>query len=542
MSIKKFLLLFCLTALLVGCGGGDKYDNYISSYDTTATSTPTDVQESFLQSTSLYGSDEGGPRANIAVILPMSGVAKTAGQDIKTSIESAFLRKPKTNVRMSFYDLSGDSEQKFNIIRDVLNTSPDVIVGPIFAEDTKIIHDLKSSSLPVISFTSDTQSVGDGVMTVNLIPTQSIETIMQQIAKSNERGIIILAPNDKSGQMMTSVADVAADIYDVPVRGIFYYNPGDSDSIKNVAQEASLHKTRCEVNDRAREVLSDILINEALTTYQKKSLKSQLERISRKETLGDLPYDAVLFLGNGDDSKTLASFLRYYGIGNSDVNFYGTTLWQNSDIASDLTMSGAQYATLPEISENFVSLFNTVGGKDPDYLAAIGYDAANLALGMIYAQKDGPAYFFDPSGYIGTTGIFRIQPDGTPERALRIVELDGTPTPKTIKDAPNNFLTPLYNIHRNNLSTVPARRISAYGIDPGDYINIPEDLRSKPKYRTKVIGPGYVKPRSAKPNKNNPTTVYISDQDREIVSNPEYKPVKLESISRKYIDSVEIEE
>lgn len=541
MSIKKFLLFFGLTAILAGCGGGH-YTEYTAKYDTTATSNPTDVQESFLQSTSLYGSDDGGPRANIAVLLPMSGAAKTAGNDIKTSIETAFLRKPKSNVRISFYDLSGNSEQNFNTIRDVLNTSPDVIIGPIFAEDTKIIRDLKPSYLPVISFTSDTQSVGDGVMTVNLIPTQSIETIMRQIATKNERGIIIFAPDDKSGQMMTAVADVAADIYDVPVHGIFYYEPNNSDSIKDIAQNASLHKARVAANDRAREVLSDILTNEQLTLYQKKSLTSQLEKMSRTETLGDLPYDGILFLGNGDDSKTLASFLRYYGVGNHNVDFYGTTLWQNSDIVSDLTMSGAQYATLPEISDNFMALFNTVAGKDPDYLAAIGYDAANLALGMIYSQNDGPSYFFDPSGYIGTIGIFRIQPDGTPERALQLVELDGTATPKTIKEAQANFLTPLYNIHKNNLNSVPARRISSYGINPGDYINIPEELRNNPKYKTKIIGPGYTKPKSAKDTKNNKNTVYISDQDRETITNPEYQPVKLESVSRKYIDSVEIEE
>ena len=542
MSIKKFLLFFGLTAILAGCGGVDKYDTNYSGYDTTATSNPVDVQESFLQSTSIYGSDDGGPNARIAVLLPMSGAAKTAGNDIKTSIETAFLRKPKTNVRISFYDLSGNSEQKFDTIRDVLNTNPDVVLGPIFAEDTKIINDLKPSYLPVISFTSDTQSLGNGVMTVNLIPTQSIETIMRQIKDKTERGIVIFAPDDKSGQLMTSVADVAADIYDVPVRGIFYYDSGNSDSIKNVSQNAALHSVRTAANNRAREVLSDILINEQLTTYQRKSINSQLEKISRTETLGDLPYDGVLFLGNGDDSKTLASFLRYYGVGNRDVDFYGTTLWQNSDIASDFTMTGAQYATLPDISDNFVSLFNMVGGKDPDYLAAIGYDAANLALGMIYSQKDGPSYFFDPNGYVGTTGIFRIQPDGAPERALRIVELDGTQTPRTIKNAQTNFLTPLYNIHKNNLSTVPAKRISSYGIDPGDYINIPQELRSNPKYKTKIIGSGYVKPKSADKAKQDSTTVYIPDEDRQTISNPEFESVKPESISREYIDSVEIEE
>ena len=73
---------------------------------------------------------------------------------------------------------------------------------------------------------------------------------------------------------------------------------------------ASMYNARSAANSRAREVLSDILAKESLTSQQKYNLRHQLEKISRTETLGDLPYDSILFLGNGEDSKTLASFLR----------------------------------------------------------------------------------------------------------------------------------------------------------------------------------------------------------------------------------------
>ena len=540
MSMNKILLFGTLTALLAGCGGG-QYGSKSEIYNTLAPSNPTDVQESFLYATSLYGSDDDGPNANIAVLLPMSGSAKSVGNDIKTSIETAFLRKPKANVKVSFYDLSGNTNKRYDTIRQVLNTYPDVIIGPLFAEDARILRDEKPDNLPVISFTSDVNSLGDGVMSVNLIPTQSIETIIRQIQSDTTRGLVIFAPNNANGQSMLSVADIAADLYNVPVNGIFYYDSGNSESIKNAVMRASLYSTRKAVNTRAREVLSDILAKEEISKETRKDLSNQLEKISRTETLGKLPYDSVLFLGNGDDSKTIASFLRYYGVNNRDVAFYGTALWQNSDIASDFTLSGARYATLTEISDNFVNLYNSVGGKQPDYLAAFGYDAANLALGKFYTQKSGPAYFFDPSGYIGTTGVFRIQPTGESEHALRIVELNNSQTPQTIKDASNNFMVPLYNIHLTGSHLVSEKPISMSGINPGDYITIPEELRRKSEYRTKTIGTNYVD------NEPEPAQipVYIPTQtsnDTETVSNPDFEPRKLESVSRQYIDNVEIEE
>ena len=219
----------------------------------------------------------------------------------------------------------------------------------------------------------------------------------------------------------------------------------------------------------------------------RKNLENQLEKISRTETLGPVPYDSILFLGSGEDAKTITSFLRYYGVGNRDAAMYGTTLWHGSDIASDFTMSGAKYATLPPVSDNFVAFYNMVAGKDPDFLAAFGYDAANLSLGMLYTQKSKDAYLFDPSGYIGTTGMFRIQPSGESERALRIMELNGSGEVTESKNAPTNFLVPLYSVNISDLKTVPEKELKTRGINPGDYIKIPEYLRRKSEYKTKKL-------------------------------------------------------
>ena len=181
-----------------------------------------------------------------------------------------------------------------------------------------------------------------------------------------------------------------------------------------------------------------------------------------------------------------------------------------------------------------------MSGSDPDLLAAFGYDAANLALGMLYSSDNESGYLFDPSGYIGTTGIFRIQPNGESERALRVMELNASGEPIVIRDTPKNFLTPIYNVRTTNLRVVPEKELVTPGVNPGDYINIPENLRKKSAYKTKTIGANYV---AEEYNEQTyaPIQIYESDTN-ETVSNPEYEPMELEKISREYIDTVEINE
>ena len=528
---NKFLIL--LSLFLASCG-----TNQVTKPVSVATSNPTDIGS--LYSSSVYGYDDAGPNANIAVLLPMTGATKNVGNDIKTSIETAFLRKPHENIRVSFYDLSGDKSRRDMVIRDAVNTNPDIIIGPLFAEDVNTLRNMKQSKTPAISFTSDVSALGNNVITMNLIPTQSIETIVKQMQLDGAKNMLVLAPNDNSGKLMANTATKISKAFNLPINGLFYYESNNSDSIKDVAMRASMYNTRSAANTRAREVLSDILNHESSDAATRSNLRGQLERLSRTETLGTLPYDSILFLGSGEDAKTIASFLRYYGVGNRDAAFYGTTLWHGADIANDFTLAGAKYATLPPVSDNFIALYNMVGGHDPDFLAAFGYDAANLSLGMLYTNKTTDAYLFDPSGYIGTTGMFRVQPSGESERALRIMQLDGSGNVNEIKGAPTNFLVPLYSVNSSDLKTVPEKELNTRGINPGDYITIPERLRSKAKYRTKTIGANYVADTETV-NIGTPIQIY-DDEDGEHITNEEFEPVKIEHVSRKYIDSVEIEE
>ena len=541
MYMNKFLLFTGILLTLAGCGG-TKSGHWYGDYDESAVSMPQNVRDAYMQSASLYGSDDGGRNANIAVLLPMSGDAKATGNDIKTSVETAFLQKTKPNVKISFYDLSGDKMKRDSILHQIVDSNPDVIIGPLFAEDAKTLREIKPTRMPVLSFTSDILALGDGVMTMNLVPSQSIETITQQMQSDGAQNIVILAPNNTSGKLMASVAYQTTDLYNININGLFYYDSGNSDSIKDVAMRASLYNARNAANTRAREILSDILTKEKnLSADTRHSLHKQLEKLSRNETTGKLPYDAILFLGDGEDSKALISFLRYYGVGNRDVALYGTTLWQHSDIASDFALSGAKYATLPEISEDFDNMYTLVAGKKPDYLAAFGYDATNLALGMLYSGKSETAYLLDPSGYIGSNGVFRIQPSGESEHALRIMSLNGSGTPAVFKEAPTNFLKPLYSVHISKLTSVPEQPIATRGINPGDYITIPENLRKKSEYKTKPLGANYVLENQEITNTAEPIQIYASEED-ETISNPEFEPVKLDHVSREYIDSVEVTE
>ena len=533
MYINRFFYYIATIVVLAGCSGSNitPDSNWLDGYNASIAGTPAKLQYGYLSDG--YG-DIAATAHTMAVMLPLTGPAESVGRTIRTSVETAVLKNAPQNLSVSFYDTNGDISET---MKTVLSTNPDIILGPVFASDAKTVRSIKPSELPVLSFTSDATAVGNGVMTMALMPTNGVEEIVKEMKIDNNKNFIIMAPNTASGKLLAGTAKNAASIYDMPLVGIFYYNEKDTDSIKNTAKDASMYSARTSANTRARQVLSDILTNETLTPTEASNLNTQLEKLSKTDTIGTPPYEAILFLGNGDDTKSLASFLRYYNVGARDAKFYGTSMWERSDIASDFTMSGSKFVSLPETNANFAETYSKISGTAPNRFASFGYDATNIAIGMMYSGKSNAAYLLDPSGYIGVDGLIRLKPTGDNERGLRIMELNGTGIPHQVRPAATSFTTPLYNIEQRHIKPATAMKMETTGIDPDDYITLPERFISK--YDSDSIGTN-ITVESETTGTIPVISIPAEPTEDTVIKSKDWQPVTLDTVNRTYIEEYEV--
>lgn len=526
--IARAFYIFLITAMLVGCGGGAKWK---SEPAPTVTSMPAALQYGGF-SAGMYGTSGAH---KIAVLLPTSGKNAPVGESIRNGIEIAAMQFAPNELELDFYDTANG----IMAINSALASNPEIIIGPLFAENAKILRDTKSSDIPALSFTSDISAVGNGVFSISVLPANTVEAIIKQMHTHGTIGFIVFAPNNTSGQTMAGAARAISEIYNINNVGIFYYNENDTDSIKSAAMAATMYTARNAANTRAKEILAAILNHEEITQDERYSISNQLENINRTDTLGTLPYDSVLFLGSSDDTKSIASFLRYYGLGVRDAAFYGTPMWQDTNIKSDITMTGAEFVTTPNISDEFNTIYENATGKSAQRMAAIGYDAAILAFGALYSSNDMAAYLMSPAGYIGTNGMFRLRSNGANERALDTVRINGDGTTSIIKNAETNFITPIYATNMSYIQPANEIPLLGSGINPMNYINIPERFHSK--YHAKTYGAN--ESLTNQTTNEFPSVTVTTDTENPVsITSPDYKPVPLEVVGRTYIDSIEVSE
>lgn len=527
--INKFFYFVILTIFLAGCSGSSKW----SGYDSKNVTAPNQLYGTYM--VGMYG--ESNDAHNIAVLLPTSGEHAAIGQSIRPAIEAAVMQHAPKGLRVNFYDTgSGDVA---NTMYEMLSQNPDVIIGPVFADNAKILRDMKPYDIPALSFTSDLSAVGNGVLSVALTPTNSTEAILQSMKTDGVEKFIIIAPNNTSGHIMAGAAKSINSAYNIKNIGVFYYDERDANSIKDTTHTASMYAARSAANTRAREILSNMINHESLTGTEKSSAIAQLDKLNKRDVIGKLPYDAILFLGTADDTKSLVSFLRYYNVSANDVRMYGTSMWENTDIASDITMTGAKFATMNDIPQNMSAIYESATGNPVSRMAAIGYDATMLAIGATYANTDATTYLLNPSGYIGANGLFRLRPNGTNERALQIVHINGDGTTTPVKSAPDNFITQVYMNTANYVSPAESMSLESAGINPVNYINIPDRLRGK--YKSKTYGVNTA-PQTGTFEPTGNITVVTQPQDDFSITAENYQPVQLENVSKKNIDAIEITE
>jgi outer membrane PBP1 activator LpoA protein len=517
MFIKKIKTVFCLCSALCAvcsCTGTKP----VQIGDAADLSAPT---------------AETGGRKNIAVILPDSKL----GNAVKTSVLMAFAQRRADDINVKFADLSGDRESRAAQIDSVLDSGPDLIIGPVFAEDADALRGLKPSATPVLSFTSDATALGGGIMTMSLMPGQSVEAMIRRMAAEGRKKAVVLAPDGASGYIMGNVALDAARIYDLGVAGFYYYAAGNMDSMKQAAENAAIFKARGNANTRAKEILSDILLNQTLSAADRASVAAQLEERNKSDTIGDAPFDSVLFLGNAADSKALGSFLRYFDAPAGKVKFYGTAMWDNEAMFRDMTMAGASYAAMPAVSPEFAAAYREIADAEPERISPMGYDAAMLAIRALRSDRGAEAYLIDPSGFKGLDGLIRLRPDGKSERALQIMTLDASGVPKIAVSGASNFIKPLYQLSSQNSAKHDEIRISE-GVNPLDYIRLPAELHGKYSAKTyKQSGGASPQP----PVIPGPEVVILpEDSSDPVLADPDFQPVELEPVSRTLVDEVEI--
>ncbi len=370
---------------------------------------------------------QDGDPVRVGLLLPFSGGSEAVQKVAAAMFDAAqlaafeagddrFLIIPK--------DTRGTADGAAAAARSALADGAEIILGPLFSESVAAAAPVaRAAGAPLIAFSSDVISAGDGVYLLSFPPELEVARVTDFAMRKGLMRFGLIAPANDYGQRVSAAfSEELAERGGILVHEERYEQ--DPDKMLAPARRLAAYS-------------KDVIPPELRHGYDPSKPASGA---SYGNSQG---FQAVLMPEQGTLLRALAPLLPYYNVNINQVKLLGVSAWNNPRLTREPALRGGWFAAPdPTITAAFEERFRAAFGETPPKLASLAYDATLLAarLGQSPRKRDR----FDPqmiearSGYFGADGLFRFRADGAIERGLAILEIQPGGI-QLVEPAPRSF-------------------------------------------------------------------------------------------------------
>lgn len=354
----------------------------------------------------------------VAILLPLSGPHAALGNAMLHGAEMALFDLAEQNFSLLPFDTTGTPLGARRAAEQALRDGAELILGPLYsASVAAVAPKAREKGVPVVAFSTDRSVAGNGVFLMGFLPRDEIERVVAFTRSRNLSRFAALVPDTAYGRRAAAALREAVARHGGEVVKIVSFPSNSTDVSAVVRHFADYDQRRASLEEQ----------REALEARNDEASLRALKRLEKLDTLGELPFDAVLLPAGGDRLRTIAPLLPFFDIDMPKVRLLGTTQWDNASLGTEPALVGGWFAASPpQARADFSKKFKDIYGRHPPRLATLAYDAA--ALAAVLARASGGADFSHSAltaanGFAGLDGIFRFKANGVAERGLAVLEM-----------------------------------------------------------------------------------------------------------------------
>ena len=151
----------------------------------------------------------GGYPDQIALLLPLSGRAETAGVAVRDGFIAAYLQQPAAaRPRLKVYDVAAESVA--GAYRHAIDDGAGFVVGPLTKEDVAAVVPMNSGKIPelALNFLADSVNAGRNFYQFALLPEDEARIVARRLIADNKlRGVSIIADGELGNRVQKAFAE-----------------------------------------------------------------------------------------------------------------------------------------------------------------------------------------------------------------------------------------------------------------------------------------------------------------------------------------------
>jgi ABC-type branched-subunit amino acid transport system substrate-binding protein len=314
----------------------------------------------------------GATTGGAALLLPLTGSAATLGQNMARAASLVTQALP-AGAAPPVIDTGDTADGAAAAARQALEGGARLLLGPLRADQARAVLAV-AGNVPVIAFSNDDTLAADGAFVMGITPAQSVSTMFSYARAQGAARIALLAADTPLGAASALAATRIAQAGGITLTAALLRDPGRGGVVAALRQAGE----------------------------------------------GRLP-DAVMLPDGGAALTAFAAALSGAG-----VQILGSVQWGVGDVAANRTLAGAWFAAPPpDLFLPFADRFQAAFGDPPGIVAALGHDAALLAVGLAQARAVSRRGITRSGGFTGVLGAFRFLASGQCQRDLAVLGIEG---------------------------------------------------------------------------------------------------------------------
>lgn len=322
-------------------------------------------------------------------------------QNLENAARMAMADLQGVEVDLRVYNTAGNPAQAASVATQAVNDGAKIILGPLYAEAANAAGvAVAPRNVNVLAFSNNATIAGGNVFVLGPTFQNTAERLVGYATRNGLTRIAVVHGNDTQGQIGRDAATSAIQSNGAQLAGVSSYP---------LSQQGII--------SAAGGVAASIRAGGA---------------------------DAVFLTGGPTaDLPIIATALPEQGILPENYKYLGLTRWDAVPQALSLPgLQGGIFA-LPDrtMSANFDARYSGIYGAPPHPLAGLAYDGI-AAVGALVAGGDANALtkasLTTSQGFQGTSGIFRLLPNGLNQRGLAIAEVRDNQV-VILESAPRSF-------------------------------------------------------------------------------------------------------
>jgi branched-chain amino acid transport system substrate-binding protein len=340
------------------------------------------------------GETLGAGPVRVGMILPLTqnGAPSAVGVSMRNAAQLAIDDFGASYITLMIQDDRSTPDGAGQAAQAELGAGAELILGPVFANGVRSASAAtKAAGRPMIAFSTDVGVAAPGVYLLSFLIEGYVDRIVQYAVSKGKKSFAVLAPQSDYGNIAVGRFQQTAGRLNTQVVTIARYSAGQPAS---AAQEVE-------------------------------AVANQIDVLFIPEQADGMPAVAA----------ALAS-------SNVKTQFLGTGVWNDARVLRLPQLQGAWFSAPDNSGFNALAQrYKAKFGGDPTRLATLAYDAVTLAAAL--ARGSAPDRFSEKaltsiSGFTGADGVFRFRADGTNERGLAVMEINGGAA-TVISPAPRSF-------------------------------------------------------------------------------------------------------